>query len=234
MPARGADGVPALRVVCLDGRRELERELTRLTDLVGRPVRDSWTVVRGYGDTVRAMSGCLERTAEQCRLPGVLPGRAPQGRLGRESYAARSDFWAGAGLPDAAIAAVLDAVRRHPSAVPRGGIGVVQFDGVCGGALNRVPAGATAFAHRAAAFLAQYLVLWPESAPAAEVARHQDWLDGLWQDLRPWASGSAYQNYSDPKLTGWREAYYGPNLARLEAARRRYDPDRLFRFPHAL
>ncbi|MFD7561520.1 BBE domain-containing protein, partial [Streptomyces sp. NPDC059835] len=194
----------------------------------------TWTVVRGYGDTVRAVSGCLERSAEECRLPGVLPGRDPKGRLGRESYAARSDFWAGPGLPDAAIGVVLDAVRRHPSAAPRGGIGVVQFDGVCGGALNRVPAGATAFAHRAAAFLAQYLVHWPASAPAAEVARHQDWLDGLWRDLRPWASGSAYQNYTDPKLTGWREAYYGPNLARLEAVRRRYDPDRLFRFPHAL
>ncbi|MFJ8015613.1 FAD-binding oxidoreductase [Streptomyces sp. NPDC096339] len=230
----GADGVPALRVVCLDGRRELERELTRLTDLVGRPVRDDWIVVRGYGDTVRAMSGCLERSAEECRLPGALPGRDPKGRLGRESYAARSDFWAGGGLPDAAIGAVLAAVRRHPSAVPRGGLGVVQFDGVCGGALNRVPVGATAFAHRAAAFLAQYLVHWPESATAADVARHQEWLDALWRDLRPWASGSAYQNYVDPKLTGWREAYHGPNLARLEAARRRYDPDRLFRFPHAL
>ncbi|MFD9729105.1 FAD-binding oxidoreductase [Streptomyces sp. NPDC059072] len=234
----GADAeggtVPALRVVCLDGRRELERELTRLTDLIGRPVRDAWTVVRGYGDTVRAMSGCLERSAEECRLPGVLPGRDPKGRLGRESYAARSDFWAGAGLPDAAIGVVLDAVRRHPSATPRGGIGVVQFDGVCGGALNRVPPGATAFAHRAAAFLAQYLVYWPASAPASEVARHEDWLDGLWRDLRPWASGSAYQNYTDPKLAGWRQAYHGPNLARLEAVRRRYDPYRLFRFPHAL
>ncbi|MEV7520130.1 FAD-binding oxidoreductase [Streptomyces sp. NPDC091371] len=230
----GPGAVPALRVVCLDGRRALEAELTRLSDLVGRPVRDSRLVVRGYGDTVRAMSGCLERSPAECRLPGSLPGRDPAGRLGRESYAARSDFWAGAGLPDAAIGAVLDAVRRYPSAVPRGGLGVVQFDGVCGGALNRVPAGATAFAHRAAAFLAQYLVYWPESAPAADVARHQGWLDGLWQNLRPWASGSAYQNYSDPQLAGWREAYYGPNLARLEAARRRYDPDRLFRFPHAL
>lgn len=92
----------------------------------------------------------------------------------------------------------------------------------------------TAFAHRDHAFLAQYLAYWPDSARAAEVARHQEWLDGLWRDLRPWASGSAYQNYVDPKLTGWREAYYGANLARLEEVRRTYDPARLFRFPQAI
>ncbi|CAM5320218.1 Putative FAD-linked oxidoreductase YvdP OS=Streptomyces lavendulae subsp. lavendulae OX=58340 GN=yvdP PE=3 SV=1 [Streptomyces lavendulae subsp. lavendulae] len=105
---------------------------------------------------------------------------------------------------------------------------------MCGGALNRVAAADTAFVHRGNAFLAQYLVYWPQSAPAAEVARHQAWLDGLWQDLRPWAGGAAYQNYADPKLAGWRGAYYGSNLPRLEAVRRAYDPDRLFRFPQAV
>lgn len=225
---------PAVRVVCLDGRPELERQLTRLSDLVGRPVRDSWSVVRGYGDTVLALSGCLERSAEQCRLPGTLPGRDPRGLLGRDSYAARSDFWAGAGLPDEAIGAVLAAVRRYGSAVPPGGRGVVQFDGVCGGAVNRVAAADTAFVHRDSAFLAQYLAYWPQSATAADVTRHQAWLDGLWQDLRPWASGRAYQNYTDPRLVGWREAYYGPNLSRLEDVRRAHDPDRMFRFPQAL
>lgn len=231
----GPVGAPAVRVLCLDGgRSELERQLTRLSDLVGRAPRDSWSAVRGYGDTVRAMSGCLDLGPAACRLPGRLPGHDPQGRLGRDSYAARSDFWAPDGLTEPAALAVLAALRRYAGSVPRGGLGVVQFDGVCGGALNRIPSGATAFAHRAAGFLAQYLVYWPGPAPAADVARHQDWLDGLWRDLRPWASGAAYQNYADPKLTGWREAYYGPNLARLEEVRRRYDPDRLFRFPQAL
>nr|WSX48266.1 FAD-binding oxidoreductase [Streptomyces sp. NBC_00974] len=231
----GPVGAPALRVLCLDGgRAELERQLTRLFDLVGRPPRDSWIVVRGYGDTLRAMSGCLDLGPAECRLPGSLPGHDPRGRLGRDSYAARSDFWAPRGLTGQAAGAVLAAVRRYAGSVPRGGLGVVQFDGVCGGALNRIPAGATAFAHRAAGFLAQYLVYWPGTAPAADIARHQGWLDGLWQDLRPWASGAAYQNYADPKLTGWRDSYYGPNRARLEEVRRTYDPDRLFRFPQAL
>ncbi|MGW1772662.1 FAD-binding oxidoreductase [Streptomyces sp. NPDC002104] len=231
----GPVGAPAVRVLCLDGgSTELERQLTRLSDLAGGPPRDTWTVVRGYGDTVRAMAGCPDGDPAACSLPGSLPGHDPRGRLGRASYAARSDFWAPDGLPEPAVEAVLAALRRYAGSVPRGGFGVVQFDGVCGGALNRIPAGATAFAHRTAGFLAQYLAYWPAAAPGADTARHQDWLDGLWQNLRPWAGGAAYQNYADPKLTGWREAYYGPNLARLEEVRRRYDPDRLLRFPQAL
>ncbi|OKI60559.1 FAD-binding oxidoreductase [Streptomyces sp. MJM1172] len=233
-PAAGP-AVPVVRVVCLDGGRgELEARLARLSALVGAEPRDPRIDVRGHGDTLRALAGCLDRGGAECRLPGVLPGRGPRGRLGRDSYAARSDFWAGDGLPRAAVDAVLDAVRRCPEVVPRGGTGVVQFDGVCGGALNRVPVGATAFAHRDSAFLAQYLVYWPPSAPPAEIARHRAWLDGLWRDLRPWASGSAYQNYADPALDGWREACHGPNLPRLEAVRRTYDPGRLFRFPQAV
>ncbi|MFF5705057.1 FAD-binding oxidoreductase [Streptomyces sp. NPDC012794] len=230
----GRDAAPAVRVVCLDGRAELERELTRLTGLVGPEPRDSWIRVRGYGDTVRAMAGCADLAAAGCRLPGRLPGRDPRGRLGRDSYAARSDFWGGAGLPEGALAAVLDAVRRYGRQAPGGGFGVVQFDGVCGGAVNRVPAAGTAFVHRDSAFLAQYLAYWPESATAAEVSRHEGWLDGLWRDLRPWAGGRAYQNYADPKLADWREAYYGSNLPRLEEVRRAYDPGRLFRFPQAV
>ncbi|MET9885447.1 FAD-binding oxidoreductase [Streptomyces sp. NPDC006430] len=225
---------PAVRVLCFDGRTELDRELTRLSDLVGKPPRDSWIVVRGYEETLRAMSGCLEESAAQCHLPGSLPGRTPQGRIGRDGYGGRCDFWTGAGLPDAAVAAVLSAVRRYGQGVPAGGFGVVQFTGDCGGAVNRPAAADTAFVHRDCAFLTQYLAYWPESATPAEVARHQGWLDGLWRDLRPWASGRAYQNYIDPRLSTWREAYYGPNLARLEEVRRTYDPGRLFRFPQAI
>ncbi|KPI06806.1 FAD linked oxidase domain-containing protein [Actinobacteria bacterium OV450] len=230
----GPAAAPAVRVLCLDGRAELDRQLTRLSDLVGRPLRDSWVVVRGYEETLRAMSGCAERSAAQCHLPGTLPGRNPEGLVGRDSYGGRSDFWGGAGLPDAGIAAVLAAVRRYGRSVPGGGLGVVQFSGELGGAVNRPAPSDTAFVHRDSAFLTQYLAYWPVSATPAEVARHQGWLDGLWQDLRPWANGRAYQNYVDPKLPAWREAYYGPNLARLEAVRRAYDPERLFRFPQAV
>ncbi|MEV8533610.1 FAD-binding oxidoreductase [Streptomyces sp. NPDC051211] len=225
---------PAVRVVCLDGRRELERELARLVGLVGSQPRGHHVVERGYADTMRTMGGCPDLSPAECRLPGELPGRDPRGRLGREDYTARSDFWAAGGLSAPAVEEVLAALGRYAAEVPAGGRAVVQFDGVCGGALNRVRAADTAFVHRDSAFLAQYLVYWPPGAAREEVLRHEGWLDRLWQRLRPWASGRAYQNYADPKLAGWAGAYYGPNLPRLEQVKRVYDPGRLFSFPQAV
>ena len=52
---------------------------------------------------------------------------------------------------------------------------------------------------------------------------------GSWRPLIA-TSGSSYQNFIDSSLRGWERAYYGPNLDRLTAVKRAYDPDDVFRF----
>jgi FAD/FMN-containing dehydrogenase len=52
--------------------------------------------------------------------------------------------------------------------------------------------------------------------------------------MRPWASGQCYQNYVDPDLKNWRQAYYGANYARLAQIKATYDPTQVFKFPQGI
>ena len=134
----------------------------------------------------------------------------------RSAFAAKSDYVA-APLPAAAIATLVDAVSARQGQ----GRGAIYFD-ASGGAINRVPKAATAFVHRDSLFSIQYT----SGADASSLT----WLANLYAQMRPFASGFAYQNYIDPTLVSWPHAYYGVNLPRLEAVKRKVDPHGVFRF----
>ena len=114
-----------------------------------------------------------------------------------------------------------------------GGSGGIALD-ACGGAINKPGPGDTAFVHRDTLFLAQYTTTWATGAAGGGVGRQRDWQRGWYQEMRPYASGQAYQNYIDPALASWRQAYYGANYPRLARIKAAYDPQRLFRFPQAI
>ena len=46
--------------------------------------------------------------------------------------------------------------------------------------------------------------------------------------MAPWSSGEAYQNYLDPDISNWQQAYYGANYARLVQVKAAYDPRGVF------
>jgi hypothetical protein len=174
-------------------------------------------------------AGCASLTVNQCHLPT----QNPAGKLARASEYAKSDFFTKP-LSSHGIGTLLAGVERFQRAggAP-GASGGIAFDAL-GGAVNRVSPSATAFVHRNALFQAQYTTTWPVGAAAAAVARQHSWQQSFWQSMRPFASGQAYQNYVDPALTNWRQAYYGANLARLTQVKAKYDPNRVFRFPQAI
>ncbi len=96
---------------------------------------------------------------------------------------------------------------------------------VLGGAMGRVPADATAFAHRDK----QALVLVTNFGPGSvDNERRHARTQRVWQALRPYADG-AYVNFlADEGEQRVHEAYPPATYARLAALKERYDPTNLF------
>lgn len=224
---------PTISVACfsLGTYGALQNAVDRLADRAGGPGPASYVSLRrrGYLDTMRSYAGCATKSTDQCHLPGKTPGRRPTGQLQRETYAARSDFY-DRSLNAAGIRALLDQLERYGRRTGGGGAVSVALTAL-GGAVNRVPRQATAFVHRDSRFLAQYTGSWPAGQSGAVQTA---WLDGAHTAMRRYASGAAYQNYTDATLKNWRTAYYGPAATRLATLKHQYDPHRLFDFPQAL
>ncbi|MEV4510190.1 FAD-binding oxidoreductase [Dactylosporangium sp. NPDC049525] len=97
-----------------------------------------------------------------------------------------------------------------------------------GGAVSRVPADATAYAHRAAELMFATTVAGP--APVIDAARPG--LEGIWRRLAPHTSG-AYANFLASATEEDVAAIYpAPTYQRLAAVKRRYDPANLFAGNH--
>jgi hypothetical protein len=169
----------------------------------------------GYLQAQLLFAGCSHTSFTACHTEGTRTG----GTLARDSFQAKSDY-VRRPLPAAARRALVHATeqRLHIS-----GHGAILFDSY-GGAINQVPPAATAFVHRSALFCIQYL----------SYNGGGSWLESTAAQMRPYVTGGAYLNYTDPDLHGWQAAYYGSNYPRLLAIRRSVDPHHYFNFPQAI
>jgi hypothetical protein len=124
---------------------------------------------------------------------------SPRGTLGRETFKGASDYVVRP-LPPQAVAMLVQRIELLQQTLGRGAVLMDAY----GGAINRVPKGATAFVHRNA--LLPPVRRLPESRagrrPASEVAMGT-------RAMRHYVSGFAYQNYIDLDVVDWKRAYYG-------------------------
>jgi len=97
---------------------------------------------------------------------------------------------------------------------------------VLGGAMARVPAEATAFAHRDRPIMAAIGCVYED---ARDRPTHDAWADGFAAALRHGSTGVYVNFLSDEGPERVHEAYPGPTWDRLVEVKRRYDPDNLFR-----
>jgi FAD/FMN-containing dehydrogenase len=123
------------------------------------------------------------------------------------------------GLPDDAVDAILDAAATRTSPFT-----MIQLR-VLGGAMSRVPAGATAFAHRDAPVM--FLSIVPFEDAATEPV-HRAWTASLFEALEPHDAG-VYANFLEAEGEARvRAAYPDGTYERLAEIKRRYDPSNLF------
>jgi FAD/FMN-containing dehydrogenase len=224
-----AGGTPTVTVAAfsLGTYGELQNAVDRLADGPGGPGPALSVSLRrrSYAEAMEIYAGCSSFSSDaQCHLPGSTPGRSPQGALHRETYAAKSDFF-DRSLSSAGIQALLAQIKSV-----RGGSGSIAFTAL-GGAVNRVSPTATAFVHRRSRMLTQYIASW-RAGTSGSVS--QSWLTSAHDAMKPYASGAAYQNYTDPTLRDWRKAYYGDAATRLTNLKNQYDPQGFFTYPQAL
>jgi FAD/FMN-containing dehydrogenase len=103
-----------------------------------------------------------------------------------------------------------------------------------GGAYNRVPPDATAFVHRDELFQIKHAAVVDPRAQAPDTAAAHRWVGRSWATVHPWGSGRVFQNFADPDLDDWTDAYYGTNYDRLVRVKARYDPADFFHFHQSL
>lgn len=105
----------------------------------------------------------------------------------------------------------------------------IQFELWGGGnsAISSIPAGATAYPHRAHLFTIQFYAYssgaWPTQGT--------DFVNGLVSAITnnmPKTTFGAYANYLDPELADWQNMYYAGNYPRLAALQKKFDPCGVF------
>ena len=137
---------------------------------------------------------------------------------GERNYWKSHDF---VELKDGLIDLTLDAVRRMPT--PQCEI----FIGKLGGAINRIPAGATAYPHRDIEFVMNVHTRWSSPSQDAECI---EWARSLYNAAAPFATGGVYVNFMpDDESQRVRSGAYGRNYDRLATIKAKYDRKNLFR-----
>jgi FAD/FMN-containing dehydrogenase len=196
------------------------------SELHGRPAVFLTPVHVGPDEQAEADIAPLRALGPAFDLVGPMPYLALQSMIDHDNRAGLGHYskshWL-SGYDDGLIDTLIDALPQAPSPLAH------LITARMGGAIERVPADATAFAHRSAANLLWIIDLWDD--PTADPRPHRDWVNDVLQATRRHSTGGSYVNAIDPDdgPARVRAAYGETTFARLARIKRRWDPDNIFR-----
>jgi hypothetical protein len=122
-------------------------------------------------------------------------------------------------ISDGLIDAIVDGFEAVPERHAQ------MFFQCAGGAIGRIPADATAFAHRFAIASVFTTASWPAGSPRAS---HVQAVRNHWAAMEPFTRGWYVNEIADESQAAINENYEG-NYARLVEIQNTYDPTNLFR-----
>jgi FAD/FMN-containing dehydrogenase len=168
--------------------------------------------LRSLGTPLADLSGPVPYTALQASFDGLFPA-------GIQRYYWKSLYLDGLGDD------VIDALV--PRGVERPSDSTIVAVWQLGGAMARVPSGASAFGRRDAPFMLTIDATWAEPGDDEVNIR---WTRDLWRDMHAFSSGGVCFNFPGMGEEGEAlvRAAYGDNHPRLAEVKRRYDPGNLF------
>jgi FAD/FMN-containing dehydrogenase len=133
------------------------------------------------------------------------------------------NYWKSAfltSLSDDVIDILLDCYEQVPS--PMSALVIEHIHGEA----TRVAEDATAFPHRHRGYSVLVIAQW---ADPDDTQTNIAWAQSTFDQLRPHLAARRYVNYLSADDVGFVRDAYGPNYERLVAAKRRYDPENVFR-----
>lgn len=163
----------------------------------------------------RSLATPIVDTVAPIAYPAMFEGAHPPHP---DAMVVRSFFMDSFDLADAELA--LDALQRSTAPMR-----VAQFR-VMGGAVARVPADATAFAHRSRRIMGTAAAAL--FGPGVVTAPHESWADGLAGALHHGEPGAYVGFMCNEAPDRVRAAYHGATWDRLRTIKAKYDPDNLF------
>ncbi|WP_367129944.1 FAD-binding protein [Saccharothrix sp. HUAS TT1] len=185
-------------------------------DLVGCAVGPEAVLLGEVGRLLRQVDGPLEHgEVDHPTATAIMTAGHPSRNAFRASSRIADRLWDDP-------TPVVDALRGKDSAL--------LIVGALGGAIDRVGPNGTAYPHRGAPTSVEVFGT-VGSLPPGQVTRE---VDDVQSALAGLIGTGTYINYLDPEQEDWAATSYRHNLRRLRAVARRYDPDRVLRFPQAV
>jgi FAD/FMN-containing dehydrogenase len=169
--------------------------------------------LREFGEPLLDFSDRMPYRALQTLYDGLFP-------KGRDRCYWKSTYLKR--LDDDVIGEIVAQLAKRPSEMTFAS--VWKF----GGAVQRVASEATAFGDRSMRYMLSIDGIWSKSA---EDSANLDWVRSFWQIMQPHSTGRLYLNFpghgEGENLV--RDAFGERAYARLQAIKREYDPNNLFR-----